>query len=118
MDEQNDRLRIIETLDFPEGRDTPSTPGRRGPQSRPGSEPRDSQRSHAASVFASELAEKLQKGRTDGHFEELVLIAAPRFLGALRTALDPTTSAMVRGTLDKDYCRLNDRELLARLEKM
>jgi protein required for attachment to host cells len=121
IDEHDDKLRVFETIDFPEGRaqsGSPSEPGRRGPPSRPSSEPRDSQRSHAAEVFASQLADKLQQGRNRGRFDELFLIAAPRFLGALRHALDATTASMVRGTLDKDYCGLSDHELLKRLEKL
>ena len=121
VDEHEDKLGVFENIDFPEGRlreGTPSEPGRRGPPSRPSSEPRDSQRSHMTSVFAGQLADKLQKGRNAGSYDELFLIAAPRFLGVLRQALDATTATKVRGTLDKDYCGLNDHELLKRLEKL
>ncbi len=121
IDDKDEQLRVFDTIDFPEGRlrdGAPSDPGRRGPPSRPSSEPRDSQRSHVAGVFAGQLAERLQRGRNEGSYKELFLIAAPRFLGALRQALDPTTASMVKGTLDKDYCGLNDRELLKRLEKL
>jgi protein required for attachment to host cells len=121
VEDQDDRLRVIETIDFPEGRLHESDRASQSsgePSERGGAEPRDSARSHATSVFAGQLAERLQKGRNANAFRELVLIAAPRFLGALRLALDPTTASMVRGTLDKDFAGLNDRELLQRLEKL
>jgi protein required for attachment to host cells len=120
VEEVGDDLRVIETIDFPEGRlhDAERASQSGEPSDRGGSEPRESQRSHTTSVFAGQLAERLHKGRNANAFQELVLIAAPRFLGALRHALDPTTASLVRGTLDKDYAGLNDRELLQRLEKL
>ncbi len=60
----------------------------------------------------------MQQGRNNNSYSELVLIAAPKFLGVLRGALDPATSTRVRGTLDKDYAGLKDHELIQRLEKM
>jgi protein required for attachment to host cells len=114
--DDEDALRVFETVDFPvnEAAERPadSHHGERR------NEARDSARGHAAMVFAGELAERLRVGRIANHYEELVLIAAPRFLGVLRDALDSATASCVRGTLDKDYAGLNDRDLLTRLEKM
>lgn len=106
---------VIETVDHPEGRERDSQRGRASPSQRSArpSEPRD-----PSLPFAAELAKLLQRGRNDNRYRELVLIAAPRFLGLLRGALDPATAALVRGTLDKDFGGLNDRELIARLEAM
>jgi protein required for attachment to host cells len=117
VEEREDGFKVIETLDFPEGREGPrSNPS--GEPSQRGTEPRDSARAHAASVFASQLATRLEQGRNARSFRELVLIAPPQFLGTLRRALDTTTASLVRGTLDKDLGGLNDRELLKRLEKL
>ncbi len=114
--DEDDALRVFETLDFPledaAERPADSHHGERR------NEARDSARGHAAMVFAGELAERLRQGRNANQFGELVLVAAPRFLGVLRDALDSATASRVRGTLDKDYAGLNDRELLKRLEKM
>jgi protein required for attachment to host cells len=122
IDEVDEALRVFDTVDFPEGRShdglPPSDPGRASDSQRGRQEPRESAREHAASVFAGQLAGMLQQGRNAKRFDEVVLIAPPRFLGALRHALDTPTAAMVRGTLDKDYAGLDDRELLRRLEKM
>jgi protein required for attachment to host cells len=114
VDEVDEALRVFETLVAA----THSQP-ERAPESHHGNnEARDSARDHAAAMFATELAERLRKGRNGNHYDELVLIAAPRFLGLLRDALDGATTTLVRGTLDKDYASLSDRDLLSRLEKM
>ena len=114
--DDEDQLRVFEDIEFPiEETAERSAESHHGESTR---EARDSVRGHAATVFANDLADTLRQGRLAHRFEELVLIAAPRFLGMLRDALDPTTAAKVRGTLSKDYAGLNDRDLLKRLEKM
>ena len=105
----DEKPRVLETL---------VEPGRRSRDEAGADEARESQRGNATRTFAATIADKLQRGRLDKRFADLVLIAAPRFLGVLREALDPATAALVRGTLDKDYAGLNDRDLIARLEKM
>ena len=116
--EREEKLVVLESIDYPAGRQAehqgkvPESSDRRAP------EPRESQRAHAAGLFAAELADKLHKGRNANRYQELVLIAAPRFLGALRQALDGATAALVRGTLDKDFGGLSGHELLRRLEKL
>jgi protein required for attachment to host cells len=121
LQEDEEKTRIIETVDNPEGHahaPEDSVPGHEGGRSSRDSEKRDATRDHASEPFARLLAEKLQKGRIEGHYDELVLIAAPRFLGVIRGALDNATAQMVRGTLDKDYAGLKDRELVERLDKL
>ncbi|MCA9622152.1 MAG: host attachment protein [Myxococcales bacterium] len=110
----DDPFVVIDTFENPDGRIHPSAPGSPTSQrsGRP-SEPRD-----PSAPFAHELASQLQKGRNDQRYDDLVLIAAPRFLGTLRAALDPATSALVRGTLDKDFGGLKDHDLIKRLEKI
>ena len=114
--DENDSLRVFETLDADDdGTSTPPRDSRRG-EGR--NEARDSARGHATMVFAAGLAEVLRQGRNANAYDELLLIAAPRFLGVLRDALDGATTSTIRGTLDKDYAGLNDRDLLRRLEKL
>jgi len=48
-----------------------------------------------ARVFARELAGELAKATADGRCEHLVLLAAPRFLGALRNEFSEHTSRHV-----------------------
>jgi protein required for attachment to host cells len=121
LQEDDGTFEVLESMDNPEGRREGAGEVPRAPDSHRStkpSEPRDSQRSHAAKTFASELAHKLQHGRIEQSYDELVLIAAPRFLGALRNALDGATAARVRGTLDKDFAGLKDHELVKRLEAL
>lgn len=49
--------------------------------------PGETRREHEARRFAGELAGQLNHGIVSGDFDHLVLIAAPSFLGHLRTAL-------------------------------
>jgi len=121
VSDQEDKLRVLETMDNPDGspsrrgRNRPSAPDSHGHRAPP---PRESQREHAANAFAGKLADKLLAHRNRHSYDELVLIAPPHFLGALRHALDDATATTVRGTLDKDFGRLSDHELLRRLDQI
>jgi protein required for attachment to host cells len=65
--------------------------------------------------FSRHLAEILEEGRTHNRYARLILVAEPRFLGHLRTALNKKTSGMVSATLDKDLCEISDAELEKRI---
>ena len=60
---------------------------------------------------ASHLAEALQKRR----YDELHVVAAPRFLGLLRKALDQQVSERVVGEQNKDLIHCDARQLTQRL---
>ncbi|WKE67006.1 host attachment protein [Gallaecimonas kandeliae] len=63
-------------------------------------------RDHEAEVFAKEIGDKLESFRQGKAYGRLLLVAAPRFLGQLRSALSPATSALVSLSLDKELTRL------------
>ena len=66
----------------------------------------------AALVFAKELAARIVKaGRNDGAFDELILIAAPRFLGLLRDALSTAGKLTPFLTIAKDVVQ-HDAEFI------
>ncbi len=69
-----------------------------------------------AANFARSIAETLRKGRTDGRFNHLVLVAEPRFLGTLKGALDGVTSDQVIGTLSKNLAAETDADIRAHLK--
>lgn len=69
----------------------------------------------AVSDFARELGQKLQQARVQNRYERLVLVAPPRFLGLLRSALDSPTSQLVVGSLDKDLAAAKEPELIKHL---
>lgn len=52
--------------------------------------------------FAKRIGERLERARTSGEFDELVLIAAPEFLGILRQHLSSHTMKLVNKTINKN----------------
>lgn len=68
-----------------------------------------------AARFAQEIVEFLDKSRQQSKFEELALVAAPAFLGALRGKLSSSLSQMVTLEIDKDYTHAKADEVLAHL---
>jgi protein required for attachment to host cells len=57
---------------------------------------------HLAAEFAHEVAAAIERGRVEGAFDRLALVAAPRFLGRLRDALPEASLALVVASLDKN----------------
>lgn len=56
---------------------------------------------HETTTFAIALSRFLDKARCSGHFDALVLIAAPAFLGVMRDRLDTST----RGRVTLEVCK-------------
>ncbi|MDI6004495.1 host attachment protein [Cobetia marina] len=52
--------------------------------------------------FAKEVAQYLKQAANDGKFDQLIIAAAPKFLGALRDKLDKPVAKLVSETVDKD----------------
>ncbi len=65
--------------------------------------------------FAKTIADRLERGRLGHEFEHLAIVAAPDFLGELRTHIGAPLKALVSYEIDKDYTALNARELRTRL---
>ena len=87
----------------------------RGGQSRHGYEPHQDSRQHAVAHFARVLAQDLARDFHLGAFQQLVLVAPPRFLGLLRDALDGKLTRALIGTVAKDLPRCSARDLSAHL---
>lgn len=66
---------------------------------------------HSARLFAKELSRYLEKARVQHRFDELVLVAPPKFLGTLRKALDKEVEKLVARELPKDLSWFDAREL-------
>jgi protein required for attachment to host cells len=64
-----------------------------------------------AKRVAAHLAEALQQKR----YNDLRVVAAPRFLGLLRKALRPEVSAAVTQEVDKDFVHFQNSDITARL---
>lgn len=66
---------------------------------------------HSARTFAREVGRYLEKARVEHRFDELVLVAPPKFLGALRKELDKEVAKLVKDELPKDLSWFKAREL-------
>jgi len=68
--------------------------------------------------FAKLISERLDEGRVANAFERLVVVAAPAFLGQLRSHFGTHLSALVSLEVDKDYTSLPLKELRTRLPEL
>jgi protein required for attachment to host cells len=68
-----------------------------------------------AQTFARRLAQHLAEAQRGKRFDELRIVAAPRFLGHLRKELDAHVSAAVTDELNKDLVHASNSELTKRL---
>jgi len=115
------RARGAEFRDDAQGRRAPATaaggPGG-GPALGAGSvtsSAGESELHQEAQRFAHRVAAALAHWHQKGRFTHLRLIAAPRFLGLLRTELGAALAALVTGELSKDLTQINAAELTRRL---
>lgn len=70
---------------------------------------------HAA-FFAKEVAEYLKAAYEKNHADRFILIAEPRFLGALRDKLDHTTRDAVSREIDKDLTKQSADDIRKKLD--
>jgi protein required for attachment to host cells len=82
---------------------------------RHGIEPPQDPHEKASLQFAHGLAQILERGRLEHEYEQLVLVAAPRFLGQLRGSLDAQVARLVTRSVDKDVSRAGVEEIEAML---
>lgn len=65
-------------------------------------QPRTFPKDYEEQTFAKELGKHIKSLHNDLHFEELILIASPRFLGMLRNELDSTLDKLVSKSINKE----------------
>ena len=116
--DREQRLAAIDDLVNPAGRaqdrdlQTDAEPRFNGSQGGP---PSDSERQgaveHSARTFAKEVGRYLDKARNEHRFDQLVLVAPPKFLGALRKELHKEVEKLVAEELPKDLSWFNAREI-------
>lgn len=80
-------------------------------------DPATSAKAHEEEMFAKALAKHLKELHNRDHYEKLVLVAPPKFLGLLRGELHGTLDKLVIKTLDKDLTSCRVDELIKRLNK-
>lgn len=71
----------------------------------------------AKESFAHTVAIQLNEAAARGAFEELVVVAPPHTLNAIRDKLNTTTAARIVGTLAKDLVNVPDGELWPHLKE-
>lgn len=112
-----ERLEEIDALVNPEGRmhdrelTTDAHPRFRG-ASGPASDPQEMPAvEHAVELFAKRVGDYLDKARTERRYDQLVLIAPPKFLGTLRKELGKDVARLVADELPKDLSWFSAREI-------
>lgn len=80
--------------------------------------PATAPKQHEHDVFAHELAQQLDQGRTANSYQRLIIVAEAHFRGLLNGAMNSQVSGLVSDSIDKDYTKLNDKELSGHLEKV
>ena len=117
-------MRRIQQIPHPQGRmqnkdiDT-DKPGRVFDslgQGRHSTSPKQEPTEHIAQQFALDLAELLNKGRLAHSYDQLVLVAEPKFLGILRAALDKNTESLVIHTVNKELVDVKEEDLVEYLK--
>jgi protein required for attachment to host cells len=78
-------------------------------------EPHTSPRAKASNSFARLLREVLDQGQHMRRFEQLVLVAPPRFLGALHTTFGKRLRECVVAEIPNDFTQLSPAKLHAQL---
>jgi protein required for attachment to host cells len=81
-------------------------------------QPATDPKQHEHDVFARELAQQLDLGRTANSYQRLIVVAEPHFRGLLKNAMNTQVNNLVSDAIDKDYTKLTDKELASHLEKV
>ncbi len=97
------RAHSCELLADAGGRTYASAGARQGHTTQPRTDPVE----HEVEMFAKRLADRLEKARCDGRFEQLYVIAAPRFLGLLREKRGKEIERLVQREIAKDIAQLD-----------
>lgn len=72
----------------------------------------------AAKKLSKEVAAFLREGAHGKLFDELAIVAAPHFLGALRKELDPFTSKLVVKEVSRDIIHHTNHQILDHLKTL
>jgi protein required for attachment to host cells len=113
----HNKLAEVASLDNPAGRmqdrelTTDAQPRFRGSAGPASDRQETSAVEHATERFVKAIGEYLEKARTDHRYDELVVIAPPQILGALRKEYGKEVGKLVKDELPKDLSMLSRHEL-------
>lgn len=74
-------------------------------------EPQQTPDERETEMFAKDVCSYLLKARQEGRFDQLALVAAPGFLGTLRSELDPQLKPLVSYEINHDYSHASGQQL-------
>jgi protein required for attachment to host cells len=75
-------------------------------------QPRTFPKDYEEQSFAKELGKHIKTLHNELHFEELILIASPRFLGMLRNELDSTMDKLISRSINKELLQAGIDEII------
>ena len=107
---RSSQLNEMQTFSHPEGRQheqnlSSDLPGRQADKSSPshhGLSDRTDLKKHEAIGFSKQIALHLDESRKNQDYNQLIIVAAPSFLGLLREQLSSATSKLITLELDKN----------------
>lgn len=79
-------------------------------------QPRTFPKDHEEQTFAKQLGKHLKELHSKEPYDELVLVASPRFLGMLRNELHASIANLVSYTIDKELIHSSKDQLLEHLK--
>ena len=79
-------------------------------------QPRTFPKDHEEQIFARQLGKHLKEIHSKEPYDELVLVASPRFLGMLRNELHASIANLVSYTIDKELIHSSKDQLLEHLK--
>ncbi len=110
------KLQELEDFAHPEGRwsnsDLSSDVAGKSAEQQGAFTSKTSPKEHEAENFAHMLAQHLKELHNQQHYESLVLIAPPRFLGLLHGQLPTPLDKLVMKTIDKDLTTCTVEEII------
>lgn len=98
--------------------DKPGSDGGRPGQSHHALNARFSAHQHETDSFAKEIAARLHAAHRQRKFDHLILIAAPAFLGQLRSHLDKPLIEVVIEEIDKNLVRQSATQVRAHIKQL
>jgi protein required for attachment to host cells len=99
------------------GRDRPGRTHESADQARHAIEPRSDPHEEAKKATAARIAAGLDAAASAGRFDLVFLVAPPRILGTLRSALGPAARRKVSGSLAKDLVHATVEEIVEQLHR-
>jgi protein required for attachment to host cells len=121
------QIEFLKEFDHPDGRRrnrevNSDTHGRTfssgSPQMRHALDPQDAAVEQIADVFARQLANAVKAGRTQAQYDDLIIVAEPKFLGKLRACLDAETQKSILTSVNQNWTQFTVKELQERIRAL